>query len=88
MKFFSRKTLVAGATALAISFSGVAAANAETTPDNTKQESSASDFFAGSSDENGKISPKEIREWIKMFTDIIDAMDDALSMADKYLMPK
>ena len=79
MKFFSRKSLVAVATAATITFSGTAVASAA--PVDNDRSSAA--FFALSSDDEGNVSPKEIREWIKVLTSIIGAMDDALRLGDK-----
>ena len=79
MKFFSRKSLVAVATAATITFSGTAVASAAP----VENDSSSAAFFALSSDEEGNVSPKEIREWIKVITSIIGAMDDALRLGDK-----
>ena len=79
MKFFSRKSLVAVATAATITFSGTAVASAAP----VENDSSSAAFFALSSDDEGNFSPKEIREWIKVITSIIGAMDDALRLGDK-----
>lgn len=79
MKFFSRKSLVAVATAATITFSGTAVASAAP----VENDSSSAAFFALSSDDEGNVSPKEIREWIKVLTSIIGAMDDALRLSDK-----
>ena len=61
MKFFSRKSIVAAATAATIAFSGSAVATAAP----AEQDGSSAAFFALSSDDEGNVSPKEIREWIK-----------------------
>lgn len=79
MKFFSRKSLAAVATAATITFSGTAVASAAP----VENDSSSAAFFALSSDDEGNVSPKEIREWIKVITSIIGAMDDALRLGDK-----
>ncbi len=79
MKFFSRKSIVAAATAATIAFSGTAVASAAPTED----EGSSKAFFALSSDEEGNVDPKEIREWIKVLTSIVSAMEDALRLGDK-----
>ena len=79
MKFFSRKSLVAVATAATITFSGTAVASAAP----VENDSSSAAFFSLSSDDEGNVSPKEIREWIKVITSIIGAMDDALRLGDK-----
>lgn len=79
MTFFSRKSIVAAATAATIAFSGTAVASAAPTED----EGSSKAFFALSSDEEGNVAPKEIREWIKVLTSIVGAMEDALRLGDK-----
>ncbi|KHO29261.1 MULTISPECIES: hypothetical protein [Corynebacterium] len=79
MKFFSRKSIVAAATAATIAFSGTAVATAAP----AEQDGSSAAFFALSSDDEGNVSPKEIREWIKVLTSIIGAMDDAMRLGDK-----
>lgn len=79
MKFFSRKSIVAAATAATIAFSGTAVASADPVED----DSSSKAFFTLSSDEEGNVSAKEIREWIKVFTSIIGAIDDSLRLGDK-----
>ena len=81
MKFFSRKSLVAVATAATITFSGTAVASAAP----VENDSSSAAFFALSSDDEGNVSPKEIREWIKVFTSIIDAMDDSMRLAEQVM---
>ena len=79
MKIFSRKSIVAAATAATIAFSGTAVATAAP----AEQDGSSAAFFALSSDDEGNVSPKEIREWIKVITSIIGAMDDAMRLGDK-----
>lgn len=79
MKFFSRKSIVAAATAATIAFSGTAVASAAP----VEESGSSSDIFFLSSDDEGNVSPKEIREWIKVLTSIIGAMDDAMRLGDK-----
>ena len=96
MKLFSRKALVAGATAVAVAFAGtsVATAEATTTP------SASSNFFSMSSGGNAddpegskppatgdgsSADPKAIANWISVFTAIVGALAAAFSFATKYL---
>ncbi|MGV3072165.1 hypothetical protein ACEE90_06970 [Corynebacterium phoceense] len=80
MQHSIRKTLVAGATAVALTFAGTGFAAAE--DDVTATESGSSDsFFAGSSDDDEEVSPGEIRDWISVFTFIIKELDSAMSFA-------
>ena len=79
MKFFSRKSIVAAATAATIAFSGTAVASAAP----VEESGSSSALLVLSSDDEGNVSPKEIREWIKVVTSIVGAMDDALRLGDK-----
>ena len=82
MKLFSRKALVAGAAAVALSFAGTSVATAEETKTGG---SSVSDVFGGSSfsgskndtnpdnppKKDGSSGPKEISAWISVFTAVI-----------------
>src|SRR5690625_7950544 len=98
MKLFSRKALVAGAAAVALSFAGtsVAAANEVTTTEtSTPQAPSGSSNFGSSKsveptnpddDKNGGSSDaKEISAWISVFTAVIGALGALFSFATKYL---
>jgi len=57
MKLFSRKALVAGATAVAVAFAGTSVASAEETPKNST--SSVGDLFQGSSFGNSSKDEKK-----------------------------
>ena len=95
MKLFSRKALVAGAAAVALSFAGTSAAVAEETgqvttspaapvkdPNNNGGSSSTEgEEPKGSSD----LEAKEISAWISVFTAVIGALAAAFSFATKYL---
>ncbi|WP_296134423.1 hypothetical protein ACKFRM_08510 [Corynebacterium sp. YSMAA1_1_D6] len=111
MKFFSRKAIVAAATAATVAFGGVSVASAETTtpatttatetntpattpaketntpapttPNKKKDESSSSSDEGSSSD----MSPKEIRDWIAVFTAIIGALGTVFTFVNKYFGP-
>lgn len=85
-----RKALVAGTAAVALTFGGTSvasAADATNTTDTTATETttdsgSAAEFF-GSSEDGEDVSPKEIREWIDIFTSIIRAIDTAFGYSVK-----
>src|SRR5699024_1644120 len=97
MKLFSRKALVAGAAAVALSFAGTSVATAE--PATNTGGSSVSDVFGGSSfsgskndtnpdnppKKDGSSDPKEISAWISVFTAVIGALGALYSFASKYL---
>ena len=95
MKLFSRKALVAGAAAVALSFAGtsVAAADEPTNPG-----SSLSSFSGEKTDDNtGKepdnneedgssdMKPEAISAWISVFTAVIGALGALFAFASKYL---
>ena len=94
MKLFSRKALVAGATAVAVAFAGTSVATAEETKTGG---SSVSDLFGGSSfsdskndtnddpKKDGSSDPKEISAWISVFTAVIGALGALFSCASKNL---
>lgn len=130
MKFFSRKALVAAATAATVSLSGVSVASAEDTAedtavvtnesadsesntdnnketdnsesendnketdnsesenDNKKEEESSS---SSSNDSEGSsitdMSPREIRDWIAVFTAIIGALGTVFAFYQKNFAP-
>ena len=114
MKFFSRKAIVAAATAATVAFGGVSVASAETTtpatttatetntpattpaketntpapttPNKKKDESSSSSEDEGSSITD--MEPKEIRDWIAVFTAIIGALGTVFAFYTKYFGPK
>ncbi|EFQ81431.1 hypothetical protein [Corynebacterium pseudogenitalium] len=98
MKLFSRKALVAGATALSMTFAGttVATAAEEVTQNGETNSSSASDFFGNMSsdtttDKDGNEVPKtskqkadEAKAWIGVFTAVIGALGTLFAFASKY----
>jgi len=98
MKLFSRKALVAGATALSMTFAGttVATAAEEVTQNGETNSSSASDFFGNMSsdtttDKDGNEVPKtskqkadEAQAWIGVFTAVIGALGTLFAFASKY----
>ena len=98
MKLFSRKALVAGATALSMTFAGttVATAAEEVTQNGETNSSSASDFIGNMSsdtttDKDGNEVPKtskqkadEAQAWIGVFTAVIGALGTLFAFASKY----
>ena len=98
MKLFSRKALVAGAAAVALSFAGTSAAVAaeETTttqaPGGSSTGSSTdktttepTDGNKNGEDGDGSSDAKEISAWISVFTAVIGALGALFSFASKYL---
>ena len=93
MKLFSRKALVAGATALSMTFAGTTVATAaETTPaSSTENKESAAATTTKTQDpaEEGSsikdMDPKEITAWISVFTAVIGALGTLFAFANKYL---
>ncbi|WP_237791852.1 hypothetical protein [Corynebacterium accolens] len=101
MKLISRKALVAGATALSVTFAGTAVATAaEEAPvvSQNPQGSSAgtigklgqnNDSNAGNQDKNDfslkEADPDDIKAWIGVFTAAIGALGTLFAFADKYL---
>lgn len=99
MKLFSRKALVAGAAAVALSFAGTSAAVAEQAPStetvNTQDTSNTGDddkdkdnglSSKGDDDKNeGSSDATEISAWISVFTAVIGALGALFSFASKYL---
>ena len=71
MKLFSRKALVAGATALSMTFAGTTVATAA---EPTEEGSSIKD-----------MDPKEIKAWIGVVTSVIGALGTLFAFANKYL---
>ena len=101
MKLFSRKALVAGAAAVALSFAGTSVAAADEQP-NFSSFSSSSDEKKDDNDvdpenkpedpdnpegDNGLSSqdPKDISAWISVFTAVIGALGALFSFASKHL---
>lgn len=97
MKLFSRKALVAGAAAVALSFAGTSVAAAEENPTVTTTSQTPAPNEPGSSENGGSSSkdgednglssqdPKEISAWISVFTAVIGALGALFSFASKYL---
>lgn len=94
MKLFSRKALVAGAAAVALSFAGTSVAAADEQPnfssfssssdekkDDTTEKDSEQTEENGSSD----MEAKDISAWISVFTAVIGALGALFSFASKYL---
>lgn len=91
MKLFSRKALVAGATAVAVSFAGTTVATAEETdPTPTaansqeppKENEGSSNNGEGSSE--GEVKPDDIIAWIGVFTAVIGALGTLFGFLNKY----
>ena len=87
MKLFSRKALVAGAAAVALSFAGTSAAAADDqqTPTPFSSLSSSSDEDKTPEDDGLSSHPQEISAWISVFTAVIGALGALYSFASKYL---
>lgn len=99
MKLFSRKALAAVATTVALTTTGLSApAFAEETGDDTTATTTATatvtqapegsaDFLGSSSTGDGEDSlssePKEIREWVAVFTAIIGALSTAFVFIER-----
>lgn len=87
MKLFSRKAIVAGATALAVTFAGTSVAVAE---DETPAVSSSSETSTTSTPVNDKedagssSDPKDITAWISVFTAVIGALGTLFTFANKH----
>ena len=87
MKLFSRKALVAGATALSMTFAGttVATAAESTTQSTTAKPTTtkpAEPAEQGSSLKDA--DPQEIKAWIGVFTAVIGALGTLFAFASKY----
>ena len=88
MKLFSRKALVAGATALSMTFAGTTVATAA---EPTTQSTTAKPTTTKASEptEEGSsikdMDPKEITAWISVFTAVIGALGTLFAFANKYL---
>ena len=88
MKLFSRKALVAGATALSMTFAGTTVATAA---EPTTQSTAAKPTTTKASEptEEGSslkdADPKEIKAWIGVFTAVIGALGTLFAFANKYL---
>ncbi|MGP5495907.1 hypothetical protein [Corynebacterium flavescens] len=95
MKFFSRKALVAGATAIAVSFAGVNVASAQstttpaasstssaaptTTPEAPAPTSTPEPGKGGSSD----MKASDIKEWIGIITAVVGALSAIYTFINK-----
>lgn len=97
MKLFSRKAIVAGATALAVTFAGtsVAVAQEETpsvsapvedTPE--KETETVTETVSADKDEDeeegASSDPKDITAWISVFTAVIGALGTLFTFANKH----
>jgi len=88
MKLFSRKALVAGATALSMTFAGTTVATAA---EPTTQSTTAKPTTTKASEpaEEGSsikdMDPKEIKAWIGVVTSVIGALGTLFAFANKYL---
>ena len=94
MKLFSRKALVAGATALSMTFAGTTVATAAETTTATKsvEAKPASTPTKTKPSEEPKegssikdADPKEIKAWIGVVTAVIGALGTLFAFANKYL---
>ncbi|APT92425.1 hypothetical protein CPHO_05490 [Corynebacterium phocae] len=79
MKLSLRKTLVAGVTATALTFSSTAYAPAA---DNTTVTANEDESSSGSSsdDDSAEITPKMIKEYIEIVVSIIRTMDSVFRL--------
>ena len=98
MKLFSRKAIVAGATALAVTFAGTSVAVAQedettvTTTDETSVETPTSkeseapveDDKDDEKEEGSSSDPKDITAWISVFTAVIGALGTLFTFANKH----
>lgn len=99
MKLFSRKALVAGATAVAVSFAGTTVATAEetalentaaaaTTPPaaDTSNDPKANEGSSnnGEGSSEGEVGPDDIIAWIGVFTAVIGALGTLFGFLNKY----
>lgn len=94
MKFFSRKALVAGATAIAVSFAGVNVASAAEPKNNenaavvtTEQDDNTGSSLPGSSTsgdpEENKAKLDNIKAWIGIITAVVGALSAIYSFVNK-----
>ena len=88
MKMFSRKSLVAVATAVAVATGSMAApamaednASASNPP---KSNSIVSQIFSGSSDENGKLDTEQITAWIGVITTVVTTLSALITLVTKF----
>ncbi|MFH0410663.1 hypothetical protein ACG98H_00930 [Corynebacterium sp. L4756] len=96
MSLFSRQALVAGATAVALTFTGAGIANAQSSfpgssESTTTEESNNTDIssedsfvynlFIGSTNDDGELDPKAFTTWINTINSLLRTMDSFLSIA-------
>lgn len=88
MELFSRKAIVAGATALAVTFAGTSVAVAE---DKTQVVSGGSSTVTDpdpdsdpTKEEGSSSDPKAITAWISVFTAVIGALGTLFTFANKH----
>ncbi len=81
-----RKTLAAGITATAVALSGTTVAVAETDPENAPLTVDSTLVEETEEDVETSSDPKEIREWISVFTSVIGAMNTTYNFMDRYLL--
>ena len=89
MKLFSRKAIVAAATALTVSTTGAVAAPAAFAAETSTVTTTAAPTSEKNQDEDnglssGDTSPKDIKEWIVVFTAVIGALGTIFAFASKY----
>lgn len=96
MKLFSRKAIVAGATALAVTFAGTSVAVAEDETPVVYEDTSAETPTPGNNDddaetdpdptkeEGSSADPKDITAWISVFTAVIGALGTLFTFANKH----
>ena len=89
MKLFSRKALVAGATALSMTFAGTTVATAaEPTTQSTAAKPTTTTKASEPAEEGSSLKdadPKEIQAWIGVVTAVIGALGTLFAFANKYL---
>ena len=94
MKLFSRKALVAGAAAVALSFAGTSVAAADEQPNFSSFSSSSEkpndedgETKPPKPEQNGSsdMKPQDISAWISVFTAVIGALGALFSFASKHL---
>ena len=94
MKLFSRKALVAGAAAVALSFAGTSVAAADEQPNFSSFSSSSEkpndedgETKPPKPEQNGSsdMKPQDISAWISVFTAVIGAFGALFAFASKHL---
>lgn len=94
MKLFSRKALVAGAAAVALSFAGTSVAAADEQPNFSSFSSSSEkpndddgETKPPKPEQNGSsdMKPQDISAWISVFTAVIGALGALFAFASKHL---